>query len=373
MQNLSNLFTCARLSGRWIACRFGRVLSTSSRSNHPLTGWTHAFEPCRLPAPVPLPIRAPRLRSIALVPALMLAVLAAAPADAASGSRYDLTADGRLVDVQVLVGGDATPLYFPSGRHDRRYFQAFRGRNYSLAVTNNSGRRIGVLIAVDGLNVVNGERSRLASGEAMYVLDPWERTVIRGWRSSLNAVRKFVFVDEERSYAERTGQANGDMGWIRVLAFNERNPAWYDVPGRINQREPARERDDEVRPYGSRDERGGEDSKAAPRDLAERAPEAEGQEGDVVGPRKPQSSTKSLERNEPPSAQSVPGTGWGEKSRDPVRRVWFVPQPHATDHLVFRYEYASGLRALGIRPRGTRDRLWEREHGDLGFAQPPRR
>jgi hypothetical protein len=366
MQNLSNLFTRARLSGRWIVCRIGRMWSTSSRITHLFTGWTHAFEPCRLPAPVPLPSRAPRLRSVALVPALMLSLAAAAPADAASGSRYELTADGRLVDVQVLVSGEATPLYFPSGRHDRRYFQAFRGRNYSLAITNNSGRRIGVLIAVDGLNVVNGERSRLASDEAMYVLDPWERTVIRGWRSSLHDVRKFVFVDEERSYAERTGQANGDMGWIRVLAFNERNPVRYDAPGRINQREPTRDRDEESLPYSSRDKRAGEDSKAQP------APEAQGQEGDAVGPRKSADRTKAFERSEPPTAQSVPGTGWGDRSRDPVRRVWFVPQPHASDHLVFRYEYSSGLRALGIRPRGSRDRLWERENGDLGFAQPPR-
>jgi len=363
MQNLSNPITRARLSGRWIACRFGGLWSTSSRINLMLTGWIHAFEPCRLPAPVPLPIRAPRLRSIALVPVLMMAVAIATPGDAAS--RYDFTADGRLVDVQVLVGGDATPLYFPAGRLDRRYFQAFHGRNYALALSNNTGRRIGVLIAVDGLNVVNGERSRLAAGEAMYVLDPWERTVIRGWRSSLKDVRKFVFVDEERSYAERTGQANGDMGWIRVLAFNERGPAWYEAPGRINQREPARDRDDEVRPFDSREERGSEDSKAEP------APEAQDRDG--VSPRRAPSPTHSLERAEPPSAQSVPGTGWGERSRDPVRRVWFVPQPHATDHLVFRYEYASGLRALGIRPRGYRDRLWEREHGDLGFALPPRR
>ncbi|MGH7731530.1 MAG: hypothetical protein ACRENJ_09825 [Candidatus Eiseniibacteriota bacterium] len=361
MQNLSSLITCARASGQWIACRFGSMWSTSSRI---VAGLAQAFEPCRLPAPVPLPVQAPRLRRVALVPALMLVVAAAAPADAAHGSRYEFTADGRLVDVQVLVGGDATPLYFPAGRFDRRYFQAFRGRNYALAVSNNTGRRIGVLIAVDGLNVVNGERSRLAAGEAMYVLDPWERTVIRGWRSSLSDVRKFVFVDEERSYAERTGQANGDMGWIRVLAFNERGHARYDAPGRIKEGERARD-NDEVRPYGSRDERGEER-----RDLAEGAPEAQGQDG--VAPRKAPASPKTLERGQPPSAQSVPGTGWGEKRWDPVQRVWFVPEHRAADHLVFRYEYASGLRALGIFPRGQRDRLWEREHGELGFAQPPR-
>ena len=79
MQNLSNLITCARLSGRWIASRFSGLRFTSSRINRLLTGWTHAFEPCRLPAPVPLPVRVPRLRRVAFVPALMLALAAAVP------------------------------------------------------------------------------------------------------------------------------------------------------------------------------------------------------------------------------------------------------------------------------------------------------
>jgi hypothetical protein len=286
MQNLSNLITWARRCGEWSAAGFGRAVSISSRLRH-------ACGPCRLPAPVPLPVRVPPLRWSALVPALLLGVLCtAAPADAARSSRFELTADGRLVDVQVLVGGEATPLYMAPGRWDRRYVQALKGRNYALAVTNNTGRRIGVLIAVDGLNVVNGQRSRLASNEAMYVLDPWERSVIRGWRSSLNDVRKFVFVDEQRSYAERTGQANGDMGWVRVLAFNE---AWRPVvegPGRINGREPARE-EDESRPYAERQKDG-----ATP--PAE--PEARGQDGVS----KPDGANKSMARGDSPAAPSAP-------------------------------------------------------------------
>src|SRR5262245_734064 len=190
-----------------------------------------------------------KLRGTMLVPAAMLSLLAVAPAHAARSSHFELTRDGRLVDVQVLVGNQATPLYLAPGRWDRRYFQALRGRNYALAVTNNTGRRIGVLIAVDGLNVVNGQRSSLGAGEAMYVLDPWQRTVVRGWRSSLDDVRKFVFVDEERSYAERTGQANGDLGWIRVLAFNEAGRPWYETPDRVN----GGDRDRERLPYGSRE------------------------------------------------------------------------------------------------------------------------
>src|SRR5262249_35727503 len=159
--------------------------------------------------------------------------LAVMPAHADRSSRFELTADGRLVDVQVLGGNNATPLYIAPGRWDRRHFPALRGRNYALAATNNSARRIGRVVPLGGVNVATGQRSSLASGEAMYVLDPWERTVIRGWRSSLDDVRKFVFVDEERSYAERTGQANGDLGWIRVLAFNEAGNPWYKIQDKV--------------------------------------------------------------------------------------------------------------------------------------------
>lgn len=377
MPNLMNLVTCARVSGRWAACRIAQVRSQSSRIiRRMLESLANAsLEPCRLPVPVPIPVRVPRLRRLAWVPALMLTVLAGAPASASHETRFNATADGRLVDVQVQVEGRTVPLYFPRDGSGRRYFQAFKGRHYALVVTNNTGKRIGVLIAVDGLNVVNGQRSRLASDEAMYVLDPWERSVIRGWRSSLQNVRDFVFVDEERSYAQRTGQANGDLGWVRVLAFNERGRRWLnDAPGRINGRE-RNDHDDEVLPYDSRDQKRGEEpeSAAPPSGIEQRpgAPRAQAQEGDA-GESKTWGQTKSLYRDAEPAPESVPGTGWGEKRWDPVRRVWFVPELRATDQLVLRYEYASGLRALGIFPRELRNRLRERENGELGFAQPPR-
>ena len=67
---------------------------------------------------------------------------------------------------------------------------------------------------------------------------------------------------------------------------------------------------------------------------------------------------------------SYPGTGWGEQRNDSVQRVEFTAERIATDHHTIRYEYASGLRALGIFP--DHDRLRDRDHGALGFAQPPR-
>lgn len=275
----------------------------------------------------------------------------------------DTWADGRLVDVQLRVDGEAAPLYLQPGRDDRHYFQAFAGRNYSIVLRNNTGRRIAVLLAVDGLNVVNGEISRLRSNEAMYVLSPWESATIKGWRTSLDEVRRFVFVDEQRSYAERTGQANSDMGWIRVLSFREQLPWWqngskYRDDGRTREKSRG-DGSNTWLPYEG-------DSKT-------QAPEAAPAPGKAGAPEmRSQAAPEAqdnLARGEQPEG-SFPGTGWGDRKQDHVDRVRFNPEPVAVDQLIFRYEYASGLRALGIIPwRGPRERLAER---DGGFARPPR-
>lgn len=327
--------------------------------------WARAWALVRVfadaPMPAPVPVRhSPRRFALAVLVALgtSVAIGFAAPSYAAPawespryGSSWDWNADGRLVDVEVLVDGQHAPLYFKPGDHARarHYFQALQGRNYALRLRNNTSRRVGVLIAVDGLNVVNGERSGLSRGEPLYVLDPHETATIRGWRTSLAQVRRFVFVDEEKSYAERTGQANRDMGWIRVLSFEEAGRRWRDERPRVS--DPYRGESDE---YGSREERGeAPPAKAAP----ESAPRAA--RPDVA-------QRHSLGQD---AEGSAPGTGWGDRRHDPVQRTWFDPARQATDHLVFRYEYASGLRALGIVPRGYR--VYERDR-NLGFARPPR-
>lgn len=323
---------------------------------------------------VPVPVATPAVWLRKIAPALAVAFGVSALAGAASAEGWrgnsDVWADGRLVDVQVQVEGQATPLYWAPGHDDRRYLQALAGRNYSLVLRNNSARRIGVLLAVDGLNVVNGEISRLSHTEPMYVLGPWERTTIKGWRTNLESIRRFQFVDEQRSYAERTGQSNSDMGWIRVLAFNEDKP-WYQP--RINGRNESRDqryKENESYPRASRpsSDEDGEPLTAQEqgRDDSAPAPSAKGE-----------ASRRSAEPNSnyspeavSPNGSSFPGTGWGDKKYDPVRRVDFQAERRATDHVILRYEYASGLRALGIFP--NRDRLRERD-GDLGFAKPPRR
>lgn len=294
----------------------------------------------------------------------LLACLILAPAARAQEAEFDWSrakaAPGQLVSVEVRVDGHRVPLYRGSEDPSRHYFEAHRGENYALRIRNHTGRRVGVLIAVDGLNVVNGERSRLGRGEPMYVLDPWETAVIQGWRTSLEHVRQFVFVDEERSYASRTGQANGDMGWIRLLAFEEDRPFvtnhfWDDRRRESSQRDATRSKMGRIE-ESDRDS-AGEEKEGSASAEAPTAPQAQ------------KSAPPTLE-GAPLVGESFPGTGWGDRKRDTVRRTWFVPAPAASDHIVLRYEYASGLTALGILPEWKR--LDVRERGEFGFAKAPR-
>lgn len=307
--------------------------------------------------------RTPRLLAMALGLLITGAVTANADNFWNPGPASHASVDGNIVDVQVRVDGSNAPLFFKQGTWDRHYFQAFKGRNYSLVVRNTTSRRVGVLIAVDGLNVVNGEKSNLARNEAMYVLGPWEQAEISGWRTSLNEIRRFVFVDEERSYATRTGQANGDMGWIRVLGFREveHRAFWPQV----------RERryDEGGRELGSNELRDGQRKPSAP------APSAEGRalgglDKSMARSEKSKASESDDYRAAPQAQDAAPGTGWGDRRYDPVQQTAFEAERSAADRITMRYEYASGLRALGIIPR--RARVQERDRGELGFAQPPR-
>jgi hypothetical protein len=350
----------------------------------PESPWPNTEEPTMTTAnPLHPTTAAPRRPAIvAFLAAMLAAATLAVPVAHASdehletrrerdGRDFDTWADGRLVDVQLLVDGQPAPLYFAPGRGDRHYLQAFAGRNYSIVLRNNTGRRVAVLLAVDGLNAVDGEKTKLRSTEPMYVLGPWEQATIRGWRTSLREIRRFVFVDEQRSYATRTGQANSDMGWIRVLAFREQRPWWETRERPWGRVKRFHHGDDPSAPHAlpapeeSTPQAGNRDSReeAAPQESA--APQAKRQ---ALG----SEAQDNLARGENES-RSFPGTGWGDRREDRVRRVEFTPEAVAADHLVFRYEYASGLRALGIQPpRGQwRDRLGERD-GDLGFAKPPR-
>ncbi len=250
-----------------------------------------------------------------------------------------------LVAVSVELDGRKAALYPAPDGSGRYYVEAREGCRYSVALTNRSGERVGVVLTVDGLDAITGGRE--AGRGRMYVLDPWQRTAVQGWRTSLQEVRQFTFVDERASYAARSGKANEKMGWIEIAAYRERRAFVRSLPRRDLPPRPV--------PIESEGDRAGSDS--AP------ATEAARDSAEAVGPT-PRAG----------AARAYPGTGWGDRLHDPVVLVSFDAESEPSERVALRYEYRPALVALGVLLRRTspRDRLWERDRGEPGFAQPPR-
>src|SRR5262249_17731903 len=154
----------------------------------------------------------------------------------------------------------------------------------------------------DGLNVISGQREAGSGPGRMYVLDPWDTAVVQGWRTSLDAVQRFTFVDEQRSYAVRSGKANGKLGWIEVAVYRERLPYVRQRPREIPPL-----------PYGSDDRA---DKSASEKDEAPRA---------AAGPPATQAPARDgeLQAEGGGTRNAYPGTGWGPRQDDPAVVVQF--------------------------------------------------
>ena len=122
-------------------------------------------------------------------------------------------APATLVAVSVQVDGRQASLYPAPDGSGRYYLEARTGSRYAVALANRTGERVGVVLTVDGLNAISGEQDK--GRGRMYVLDPWQSTSVQGWRSSLQEVRQFTFVDERRLVRHPLGKGQREDGLDR--------------------------------------------------------------------------------------------------------------------------------------------------------------
>lgn len=114
--------------------------------------------------------------------------------------------------------GAAVPLY----RHNGQLWAEGRpGERYAIELRNLTGGRILTTVSVDGVNVLSGETA--ATSQSGYVLDPWARAEVAGWRKSMQEVAAFYFSSLPDSYAARTGRPD-HVGVIGVAVFAEFEP-----------------------------------------------------------------------------------------------------------------------------------------------------
>lgn len=199
-----------------------------------------------------------------------------------------------------LFSGDGG--WWGRSRSPSYYIEARRGERYRLRVRNNSGRRVGLVVAVDGRNIITGDRSYLRPSEGMYILNPWSSGEFSGWRTSTRNVARFYFTDAHDSYAGAWGDYS-QMGYINVAVFDEQHPIYYE--DRLSMK----------------------DGGAAP---------------------SPRSSSKIAPDRMYESSEA--GTGYGEHEYSPVETTSFDPETFARERISIRYEWPEKLRRMDVAP-----------------------
>lgn len=243
------------------------------------------------------------------------------------------------VDIDVVgTGGQPFPV-FPTASDARNVYRAYlEARNqerYRIRVRNRSGERVGLVIAVDGRNIVSGAKSELERNERMYILGPWESAEYEGWRTSTERVNEFYFTEWHDSYAEAFGDRSA-RGVIAVAVYQERG---RDFDKLLRQRAEENE--------AKRDARSADKSEPAPS-----APATREQNAGV--------------------ASEQPGTGYGSEVYSPARLVAFDPERKASSKHFFKYEWRDSLCRRGVLDCGEREpnRFWD-DNDRYGFAPPP--
>jgi hypothetical protein len=221
---------------------------------------------------------------------------------------------GRLVELGVIDRADNRRL--PVYRHAGGSWVAGQpGHEYRLTLRNRTGAEVLAVVSVDGVNVITGQTAD--PSQSGYVIGPYGRLDIQGWRKSLAQTAAFYFTDLADSYAARTGRPD-NVGVIGIAVFRKKQ-----VPPPVPIAREA---------FPGRADDAGAGKRAAP---AESAPAPGRQAND-------------LQRDEA-EAKARLGTGHGRREHSQARYVQFErATSHPAQILQLRYDSRANLVARGV-------------------------
>jgi hypothetical protein len=256
---------------------------------------------------------------------------------------------GETVEVRIVNDeGRTLPTYPVKIDYGVRkaYTEAVKGDHYRIEVRNLLDRRIGLVIAVDGRNIISGTKSWLRNNERMYILEPYSSGSFAGWRTAQDRINRFYFTDVPDSYAAAFGDESA-MGVIAVAVYPELKRC--DLPMPLSRMSPSLLREQEGKGTGQTDK-------------AQAKPPA------------PAASKDHLEKKAARSEQAMEsaGTGYGRDEYSPSHIVSFEPEKRTAETIYLKYEWRSTLCKLGVvecspKSRRTPNRLWDND----GYVPPP--
>ena len=277
----------------------------------------------------------PRMRALSVSYFAILALVGAAAVLWPSQRAVAVNRD--RFSMEILVDGVPLTEYAARGT---TYVEALEDKEYSVRLTNRTGERVAVALAVDGLNSIDA-KTTTARDARKWILDPWQTITLDGWQTSGSTARRFYFTTEKDSYGAWLGRTK-NLGVISAAFFREK------------RMEPARDAIEEGLPGAER--------------PCEAPSAARG---------KGENEQKARRESDALAGRSA-ATGIGREVDHRVRRASFDQEDSPAAVVEMRYEYRDSLVRLGILPRplpACDDTLTRREraHGfeDVGFAPDP--
>ena len=145
-------------------------------------------------------------------------------------------AAGGLIEWGVRSSFRYSKNYSSSGK---RYVVGKKGKEYSLVVKNKCQSRLEVVLSVDGLSVLSGRKA--SYGQRGYVINPGQTLVVKGYRTSQNAVHAFKFSSVASSYTNRLHGETRNVGVIGMAVFTEKGvDPWRWSPKVVEKRHAAK-------------------------------------------------------------------------------------------------------------------------------------
>lgn len=118
------------------------------------------------------------------------------------------------VEIEIITDRRGGLQLFDSGADRagfvKHYVIARPNEPYRVRITNHGKKRVGVVAAVDGRNILTGHPSTLKAHESMCILAPHQTKFFEGWNIGRHRIDGFVF----RNF-------NNDTGIIALAVFEE--------------------------------------------------------------------------------------------------------------------------------------------------------
>lgn len=266
------------------------------------------------------------------------------------------------VDIELRTHGYRLPCFV---HNNQFYVVGQKEMPYSIWIRNRTARRLEVVVAVDGRDVITGRPQKIE--HRGYILNPHRYVHITGYRTSLQTVAGFRFTALHRAYSSRMGSSWYKVGSIQVSVFSEhtREPLMaqplvqrskqkkrlpQDLPSILRQRKypqkPPRWKSLKVSPrYNQYRSQRSRKSYKYPGKVSRQRSQQRYKED--VAPSRQKLDSRSSHGYHHPAPNEGLGTAFGRKKWAPARYTQFIRTSSAPDYrLKILYNNCAGYRYL---------------------------